>query len=147
LEAIEGSSLERRILKAMEWNLTDKEYEAVVELPASDRYMHLIKRCADWEFIWGLRSDEGWVLASEDGGRECAAVWPHSRYAEACATGNWAGASAAAIEIHEWIDRWLSGLEGDDRLVEAFRTGQRRGLIVSPGQMREDLLEELANYE
>jgi hypothetical protein len=131
----------------MTLDLSDREFEAVLRLDGPARYEHLIKRIADAEEIYALRDDDGWMLAGDDTGRECIPVWPHPRYAAACAQDSWAAAAPTAIPIDEWLDTWLTDLEADGRAVAAFPTPTSRGPIVEPSQMREDLESELAKYD
>ncbi len=131
----------------MAWVLTDKEYQAVIKMAAPERYEYLIKKIADNEDIWSLASDDGWVMLGDGEGHECIPVWPHSRYAEVCAVGSWLTANPQPIKLDEWLDRWLPGLENDSRLVAVFPTPVMNAAVISPTQMKNDLLEELENYE
>ena len=74
----------------------DQEFVAVTALTAPARYSHFIEQVADWEIVWSLRGQDGWVLAAADDGQLLAPVWPHSRYAEACANGDWSNAAPEA---------------------------------------------------
>ena len=127
-------------------HVSDQQFASVVALPASERYTHLIKRVADEEAIWSLRGQEGWLLASE-AGRELVPVWPHPRYASACATGDWAGADPAAIPLDEWLAAWLPGLERDGRAVAVFPTPGGKGVVVEVTRLRADLEAELSRYD
>src|SRR5215207_3374474 len=49
----------------MTWVMDDKEFEAVLSLPAQPRYAYLLKRVVDWERIWSLGTQEGWALSSD----------------------------------------------------------------------------------
>ena len=52
----------------MSWIMNEKEVENVISLPAEGRYEYFIKRVADWEVVWSLGNEDGWVLAGDDGG-------------------------------------------------------------------------------
>ena len=127
----------------MSWSIHDKEFEAVLQLPASERYAYWIKRVADWEEIWSL-SDNGWALSSDDDGNEAVPVWPHSRFAEACARDNWAGFRARIISLSDWLDAWIPGMIKDKRQVAVFPTPHKKSLFVAPERVRDDLREYLA---
>jgi hypothetical protein len=98
----------------MALELSDREFEAVLSLDGPARYDHLIRRIADGEEIYGLRDADGWMLAADDTGRECMPVWPHPRYAAACAQDSWAAAVPTAIPIDDWLDTWLTDMEATD---------------------------------
>ena len=127
--------------------VNDKELSAVTSLTASKRYSHLVKEVADSESLWSLGDASGWGLMSDDQGKELVPVWPHERYAEACAFGIWANAVPRLIELSKWMEAWLPGLVRDDRQVAAFPTPENKGIMVSPSQMKDDLEEELLKYE
>lgn len=114
----------------MTYRLNDKQYEAVRRLPAPGRYEHLVKRAADTGQLWALRSDDGWVLAADDEGREIVPVWPHPRYAEACATGAWQGSTPAPIDVHDWLERWTPELVSSSRLVGIFQVDSQPGAAM-----------------
>ncbi len=65
--------------------ISDAEFAAVCALPAAERYAHFVKQVADGEEVWSLRNADGWVLSGNEAGDELVPVWPHARYAEACA--------------------------------------------------------------
>jgi hypothetical protein len=129
------------------WDLNDEEFEAVSALPAGERYNHFIKRIADWEWVWALADADGLVAHADDEGHAYIAVWPHRRYAEACATDEWSGAEATPIEVHEWVEAWLPRLAAEEAMTAVFPTPEHQGFIVPPLGMKADLEEELSLYE
>ena len=73
----------------MGWDVNDEEFESVLALPANRRYEYFVKRAASHGELWGLRGGGGWVVAEDDEGTQHFPVWPHQRFAEACAEGPW----------------------------------------------------------
>jgi hypothetical protein len=51
-----------------------KEVDAVFALPGPDRYEHFVKRVADWEEVWGLASEGGWVMMGDSDGHQVHAL-------------------------------------------------------------------------
>ena len=131
----------------MTWKLEPKELEGVLNLAALERYAYFVKRCADWEKVWGLRDDSGWVTAEDDDGRILMPIWPHMEYARVCATDEWGTANPASIELHEWVAEWLPDLEQRRHLVAVFPIPTGKGVAVEPGRLGRDLEEEIALYE
>jgi hypothetical protein len=131
----------------MTWELGSEELEAVLGLPAPERYAYFVKRSADREEVWGLRDDRGWVTAEDDEGRVFMPVWPHPEYARACARDEWGNASPASIELHDWVEGWLPDLEHRRHLVSVFPVPAGKGVAVEPGRLRRDLEAEIALYE
>lgn len=129
------------------WNPNSKEIEAVLRLSGVERYMHFIKKVADYEEIWSLWEAGGWAMASDDYGRELVPVWPHPKYAEKCAQGNWQLSVPRSIELDAWMERWIPGIERDRRLIAVFPLANDKGVVVDPARLAADLNEELTNYE
>lgn len=127
--------------------VSDREFAAISALPGPDRYSHFIGQIADWEEVWGLRAADGWVLAADDSGQPLMPVWPHARYAEACAVGAWAGAAPEAIPLDRWLEAWLPGLTRDDRGLAVFPVPGGAGVPVEAERMAADLSEALEQYE
>ena len=131
----------------MTWDLRSEELEALLDRPASERYAYLVKRCADWEEVWALRDDRGWVTAEDDEGRVLMPIWPHADYARACARDGWASASPDSIELDDWVEGWLAELEARSHLVSVFPVPAGHGVAADPSRLRHDLETELALYE
>lgn len=129
--------------------ITDAEYKGVTSLTAQERYSHFVRRVADWEEIWGLRTSEGWVMVGDDSGKQMIPVWPHERYANACAIDDWADAAPTVIELEAWMTRWLPGMTRDGVQVAVFPVATERmsGVVVLPERLEKDLEAELENYE
>lgn len=132
----------------MPWTMHDKEYANVVAMSAPERYRYMLGKLGDWREVYSLRGADGWVVVGDDNGREGVPIWPHPRYAEACATKGWAECKASLITLDEWLDKWLPGMSCDDRFVAAFMLpgDHTRGIAVEPQAHREHLLKELEKY-
>ena len=130
----------------MTWNMHDKEYDSVLSLPGERRYAYFIKRLAGEELLWSLAGEAGWVLAGDNEGREVVPVWPHARFAAACATGEWADTEPRSIELTNWLEKWIPGMLRDRRFVAVFPTPSDKGVVITPTRLREDLAEELSLY-
>ncbi|HYE20382.1 MAG TPA: DUF2750 domain-containing protein [Tepidisphaeraceae bacterium] len=132
----------------MPYAMHDKEYANVVALRDVDRYAYACAKFVDWREVWSLRNAGGWVLAGDDDGREGVPVWPHPRFAQDCATGRWDGCVPAAIPVQDWMDKWLPGMERDNRYVATFPLpgASTRAIQVEPAAHREHLSDELAKY-
>lgn len=131
----------------MSWKMNDKEFQAVLLLPGKKRYEYFIKRVTDWEELWSLRDENGWVLMGDNEGNKLVPVWPHIRFAQANATGEWDGCSPKAIRLSMWLEYWIPGMLRDHRLVAVFPTPLNTGVVVSPERLRIDLEIELSLYE
>ena len=129
----------------MSWTLTQKEHSSVRALPPSTRYEYAVKRIADNAHVWGLMRNRQWAICLGPDGKEHMPVWPHKDFAADCVDQEWKGYRPCAIEIDEWLEVWLPGLEEDGRMIAAFPVDMEFGSI-SPSNMLRDLRSELAKY-
>jgi hypothetical protein len=131
----------------MAWEVNDQEFRSVLELPGNKRYAYFVKRAASHGELWALRGEGGWVVAEDDEALPHFAVWPHPRFAKACAAGEWAGEKPEAIDIDAWVVAWLPNLERDGMRVLVFQTPDERGLSVGTERLRRDLEDKLSQFE
>jgi len=131
----------------MSWTPSEKEIEAVLSLGAPERYEHCIKKIADQETVWSLWQDGGWALAGDEAGNQLVPIWPHQKYASLCALAEWAGYEPRQISLDAFLDRWIPGMERDNRLVAVFPTPKDKGVRAEPRRLESDLREELSRYE
>ena len=131
----------------MSWTPNDREIESVLRLPASERYKYFVKKAADTEHVWSLRKDVGWVTSADDTGRISVPVWPHAKFAAACANEDWAECEPQSIELDAWLARWLPGMHRDGRLAAVFPTPTNQAVNVAPDRLKRDLEAELELYK
>jgi hypothetical protein len=130
----------------MTWDLQPEEREAVLKLPAPERYAYFVKRSGDWEEVWSLRDDRGWVTADRDG-QALMPVWPHPEYAGASAVDSWEGARPELIDLTEWLTVWLPELAKHGQQVAVFPVPSGAGVVAEPDRVRRDLEAEVELYE
>ena len=131
----------------MGWEVNDEEFASVLTLPGRARYEYFIKRAASHGQLWSLRDDDGWVIAEDDDGNQHLPVWPHQRFAQACASGPWSGDKPVPLDVDEWVAGWLPDLEEDGIRVAVFQTPDDHGVGVAPKRLKMDLEAELAKFE
>ena len=98
------------------YKMNEKQFEAVSALESFDRYDHFISKVADWEQLWGAKSDEGWLVPVAPEDFEYFPLWPHPEYAQKITDENFPGHTATEISLEELIDHWLPLFEKDKEL-------------------------------
>ena len=48
--------------------------------------------------------------------------WPHPVFAEASAVAEWLGYKPRKIELDDWLEKWIPGMEEDRRMIAVFPT-------------------------
>ena len=93
-----------------------------------------------------MRSPDGWVLMADEKEVELVPVWPHKQFADACADAK-KQECATEISLDDWLKKWLPGMTKDGRLVAVFPVPSGKGVVVSPEELKTDLLAECEKYE
>jgi hypothetical protein len=120
------------------YSLSRKEFLAICALDGSGRYRHFVKRVADWQKVWGLRNESGWVAAMDDEGNPGFPVWPHPEYAAACAVDEWKDNVPTPIDVHEFIEDWLPHMAEEHVAAIVFPTPTLRGVMISATELQGD---------
>lgn len=131
----------------MNWKIKHQEYEAVMRLSDAERYTYAVKRIAAWGRVWSVGNDQGWGLARDADGNDVVPVWPHHDFAKACCSDLWAAYRPMDIEVHDFLERWVPGMERDRRLVAVFQTQKSHGVVVTPASFRDAIQADLSLYE
>lgn len=66
----------------MPYMMNEKQFEAVLALDSSKRFEHFIGKVADWQQMWSVKSDEGWLVPLAPENFEYFPLWPHFEYAQ-----------------------------------------------------------------
>ncbi len=126
----------------MEYALTAEDIKKVTKLDAEQRYDYFVNAVVDLEQIWILMDDEGFVLVTAEG-EQCIPVWPHAELADLWIEGELAGCQSKAVDISTWLDKWTAGLNGDELSVAVFPHAEEPGVVISPTELAETLLEAM----
>jgi len=130
----------------MNYELTADDLNKLSLLDAEQRYDYFVQAVADLEKIWILVDEEGFVLVDADEER-CIPVWPHAEVAELWINGDWAQCQAQAVDIATWLDKWTSGLDGDELAIAVFPHAQEPGVVIGPEEFAETLIEATQDNE
>ena len=117
----------------------------VIQLPAQQRYGYFVRKVADTQAVWGL-CQAGWATA-QAGGTVAIPFWPEADFAQACASGDWAGYQPRAIALGDFLNKWLPGMASNGQLASVFPVSQGSASIVAPADLLSDLRDETRQYE
>ncbi len=124
----------------MSWPIGEEEIRELMALPAADRAVNFFQLVADWEEVWGLQDENGWVVGRET---DALPLWPHAAFAEACARGPWEGAVPGMISLDDLLVDLLPLLAADTLRAAVFPTPDDPGLLLTPTELGDRLEREL----
>lgn len=127
--------------------MNDKQYEAVLALDSFKRYDHFVSKVADWQQLWGVKSDEGWLVPVAPEDFEYFPLWPHPEYAQKVTDENFPGHQAVEISLKELLEHWLPLFEQDKIKVAVFPNSEWTFWCMEPHELKEELQNEMAKYE
>lgn len=131
----------------MPYKLNPEQFKAVFALSSEKRFHHFNGRIADWEQLWGVRSDEGWLVPKTPEGMEYFPVWPHPEYAQRTTDLHFPGHTATEISLTEFMDDWLPRFQKDSVQVAVFPDLDWNCWIISPHDLLDALEWEVSQYE
>lgn len=107
---------------------------------AQARHSRFVKRVREFSQVWGLKTEEGWVLSpTNDEESTVMPFWSDRAYAAECATEEWAEYEATAIPLENFLRYWLPGMAEDGVLVGTNWNSQLIGLEVAPMDLHAEL--------
>ena len=124
-----------------------KQFESIIALSGEERYEHFIARVSDWEEVWSLKNQQGFVSFGDSEENKGIPFWPHPDYASALATGEWSDCQPQRIELETLLSRWLPGMKKDGVLAAIFPTPRGKGIMVDPEELGSDIWKECEQYE
>lgn len=125
--------------------INSQEINSVLNLSNLERFKHFVKRSCDWEEIWTLKGESGWVT-SESEGRKCLVVWPNLAYAELFIKGDWENAKPELIELNNFIENWVPGMVQDGICLGVFPNLELDAIVISADRILPEIKQELKSY-
>jgi len=117
----------------------------ILNLSAEERYFYFIRKIADFEIVWGL-FNKGWAVLGDSQNNEIIPFWPEREFAEVCAVESWDDYVPKAIPLSDFRGKWLLGMIEDKKQAGVFYTPQGKGIIVEPLKLKNDIENELEQY-
>ena len=127
--------------------MNEKQFEAVLALDTFERYNHFVNKVADWEQLWSVKNDEGWLVPVAPEDFEYFPLWPHPEYAQKTTDINFPGHKAVEISTKELLEHWLPLFEQDKVKLAVFPNKEWSFWRIEPNDLKEELLNEMAQYE
>ncbi|NPC94658.1 DUF2750 domain-containing protein [Bacillus sp. WMMC1349] len=125
--------------------MNEKELEMTLKLDPYKRYRYFIKKIADYEEVWSLSNEKGWVTSEDENGTLQLHFWPTKEHANYCAIEKWKETSAESISLEDFVDNWLPGMLEDGVGISIFFNN--KDSVSKPiSRVIEDIEEELQNY-
>ena len=132
----------------MPYKMNSQQFEAVLKLSSADRSSHFIGKVADWEQLWGVKNEEGWLFRIvEEDGLEYFPVWPHPQYAQKIAEQHFPNYTAREITLESFLKEWLPDFEKEGIKVGVFPNQDWSSWIMEPQILAETLHSEMSLYE
>ena len=131
----------------MPYVMNEKQFESVQSLDSNDRFQHFVSKVADWEQLWTVKNDEGWLVPVAPEGFEYFPVWPHPEYAQKITDLNFPGHKAEEISLQEFLSHWLPLLQDDDVKVAVFPNREWTFWCIEADDLMAELVEEMRQYE
>ena len=131
----------------MSYSINEQHINSVIALETSKRYEYFIQRVADWEELWSLKDESGWVSSANNEGLMSIPFWPHPKFAELCASDSWEGNNPSPIALSDFMSKWLPGMNHDGLSVAVFPLPEGKAVEINPLELLEQLEMACQQYE
>lgn len=116
----------------------------ILSLEVQERYNYLIRRAADFEEIWLVKSKEGQIQTVLAHNKiESIPIWPEKEFAELSFGENYIYES---MDLYEFID-WLIILNKEKIKIAAFPLPDLSSIQVHPLEIKKHLELECEQYK
>jgi uncharacterized protein DUF2750 len=121
------------------YDLAEQEFERLTEASAPDQYEYFVERCVDNEQVWALVDQEdNWAAFGSPDEGVLLCVWPHPRFAKACAYGDWQTREAVPVDLDVFVEEVLPDLIREGTIVAVFPTADT-AVPVEPERLMRDM--------
>jgi hypothetical protein len=129
------------------YQISAKQIEAVLALDSLNRFKHFVSKVADWQKLWGVKNEDGWLVPVAPENFEYFPLWPHPEYAQKCAAHNFPGNHPTEISLDDLMNHWLPRLQADDVKIAVFPNMEMTFWCIEPDELNRVCSEELTKYE
>ena len=127
--------------------LHSKEIERVSNLEPFERYKYFLKRVADSESLYTLKSDNGNYVISEIDDNRLFPMWSAREYAELCKESGWSDCIVEELTLDDLEEEIFDLIASERYLINVFPTQEKTGFIVDLDEFARDLSDELKHYQ
>jgi hypothetical protein len=125
------------------YDLDTDEFDRLSEAEAPDQYGYFVERAVETDRVWTLVDQEdNWAAFGSDDDGVLLCVWPHPRFAQTCAYGDWSNHEAVPVELAVFIEDVLPDLIREGTVVALFPT-KDAAVPVEPERLLKDLAVEM----
>lgn len=131
-----------------EYDISDKEFEALNKCTPEVRYQYTLKRIADAEAIWLIWNHEDGIVAQAYDEECLLPMWSSREYAQAFCVGDFKDCKCKAVTLDYFVEYIVDVINEGNLLIDVFPTQQEgRGKVVDLSTFAEDLNKYLEDYE
>lgn len=118
-----------------------QKLDNVLSLTADERYEYSIREFVQFEKVWVLGTEEGYVSFKDNEGDEMFPIWPHRELVEECMFEEHRnmGAIPEFIFVESFVQNCIPDMIGEGVLFGVFYDRDRRGLAVDGAKLSEDI--------
>ena len=119
-------------------------------ISVKNRHRKFIKEIVEHEFVWALKSEEGYATSSsnedEDENGEPIVIicfWSDKKLASVCSKKYWQEYKPSKIELNKFLENWCVGMYHDDTIVGTNFDWNLFGQENDPLELIVEIVDEL----
>ncbi len=117
------------------------EFIRVTKMSPEDRFEYFLQHLKDYPFFYGLFGKNGWIMVQSDD-ELCLPIWSHQDFVVAWERDDFPECLPKRIELQEFAEMWVPGLEKNNTLLLIFPCGdEEEGIVMSGNEILECIKE------
>lgn len=126
--------------------MNENKIKNIIVLPVEERYRYFVNKVVDFEEVWGLYND-GWAVLGNKDNSVVMPFWPEKNFADRCIADEWTGFKPKSINLQDFLDKWLPGMEKDNRFIAVFYLPEmKENIIITANELKSDINQEQEQY-
>jgi len=120
----------------------------LIEYSPEERFDYFVRRCADFQEVWGLATEcDNWIIFKDADGEEVFPLWPHQELAQECMFQEHRdiGAGPQRIELTSFLQKCAPDMDQQGVRFGVFYDRARIGIAVEAKLLKEALTNEIRN--
>ena len=129
------------------YELSEEEFQKLLSADGPERVQYFIDRVRETRAVWLLGDDDSPVTWRRDDGTVLVPAWPHYRFAEVCAEGEWEDMEAFAVDLPQWLDDLLPYVKENGQRLSVFPLPDGRTVVLDADEFADDVRRAMKERE
>lgn len=130
----------------MPYQLDITDLDKTYSLTDDSRMTLFFEKVADWEELWAIADDEGYVIQAK-GDKTYISLWPHPHFADDIVRRLMPKNQSVEVDFEFLLEQLIPTLKSESIHVAVFPNKQWEGILLSPEEFESQLHQAMKQFE